>query len=179
MILIPILQGCSADIEQYNEIDKPFDIKRYFNGPVIAWGIVEDFSGKVTRRFCVEIQGNWQGVNGVLAEKFYFDDGEVSYRNWQLIKHSDGTYRGTAEDVVDGAVGQHAGFAFHWQYSLQVPVGDNTYLFNLDDWMYQLDSQRVINKTKMKKFGVTVANISLFFDKSLPKQRCFDQNSTD
>ena len=37
-LLVIFIYGCSADIEQYNEVEKPFDIKTYFNGPVIAWG---------------------------------------------------------------------------------------------------------------------------------------------
>jgi hypothetical protein len=164
--------GCSSDIEQYNDVPEKFDIKSYFNGPVIAWGMVQDYSNKVTRRFCVEIEGNWQADNGVLAEKFYFDDGEISYRNWQLTKLADGAYQGTAEDVIGLAKGQHRGFAFHWQYSLEVPVDDDVYILQLDDWMYQLDPHRVVNKTAMKKFGFTVADITLFFDKSNPRKKC-------
>jgi len=167
-IFIGFLYGCSTDIHQYSEVDSPFDIQTYFTGSVVAWGMVQNYSEKVSRRFCVEIQGSWQRNKGLLAETFYFDDGEVSYRNWQLTK----AYQGTAEDVIGTAKGQHASFAFHWQYSLRVPVDDEVYNLQLDDWMYQLDSNRVINKTKMKKFGITVADITLFFDKSSPDQRC-------
>jgi hypothetical protein len=151
---------------------KQFDIKNYFNGPVIAWGMVQDYSNKVTRRFCVEIEGTWQEDNGILAETFYFDDGEISYRNWQLTKLANGAYQGTAEDVIGLAKGQHKGFAFNWQYSLKVPVEDEVYILKLDDWMYQLDKKRVFNKTAMKKFGFTVADITLFFDKSNPGEKC-------
>jgi hypothetical protein len=171
-ILVLFLYGCTTDIEQYKNTEKPFDIKSYFTGTVVAWGMVQNYSGQVTRRFCVEIEGNWQGNDGVLAETFYFDDGEISYRNWQLLKLENGTYQGTAGDVIGTASGQHAGFAFHWQYNLEVPVDDDVYIFHLDDWMYQIDMKRVINKTKMKKLGVTVADITLFFDKSMPDQRC-------
>jgi hypothetical protein len=38
--------------------------------------------------------------------------------------------------------------------------------------MYQIDEYRVFNRTKMKKFGVTVAEITLFFDKELPVKSC-------
>jgi len=166
------LYSCSTDINQYSEVEQTFDIKDYFTGPVVAWGIVQDYSEKVSRHFCVEIEGSWQGNNGLLAETFYFDDGEISYRNWQLQKLDNGDYMGTAEDVVGTATGQHAGFAFHWQYKLKVPVEDDVYTLELDDWMYLIDENRVFNKTKMKKFGITVADITLFFDKSKPLQTC-------
>jgi len=79
-----LLSSCSVNITDYYQSNKPFDIKEYFSGNVIAWGILQDYSNKVNRRFCVEIQGTWQENKGVLAEKFYFNDGEISYRNWQL-----------------------------------------------------------------------------------------------
>lgn len=172
IFLLTSLMSCSHNRQDYQNTTPKFDIKEYFQGRVLAWGTVQDFTDKVTRRFCVEIDASWQNNKGVLAETFYFDDGEVSYRNWQLVKLAEGKYQGTAEDVVGVAYGQHAGFAFHWQYSLQVPIEDEVYTFTLDDWMYQLDDKRVLNKTKMKKLGVTVANITLFFEKSSASLTC-------
>lgn len=181
IITCSLIISCSANLEDYDNISpnskanfsgKPFDIKEYFNGDVIAWGMVQDYSYQVTRRFCVEIVGTWQGDNGVLAETFYFDDGEVSYRNWQLSKKPDGSYQGTAEDVVGIAIGKHQGFAFQFEYVLSLVVSDKTYEVTMDDWMYQLDQYRVFNKTSMSKFGINVADITLFFDKETQNQTC-------
>jgi len=159
------LSACSADLSDYKGTGPVFDIKEYFSGSVIARGIVQNSSNKVTRRFCVEIKGTWNGDKGMLAEKFYFHDGEISYRNWQLIKLADGSYEGTAEDVIGVAVGVHQGLAFQFNYVLALTVDDSTYHVTMDDWMYQLDDYRVVNKTSMNKLGINVANISLFFDK--------------
>jgi hypothetical protein len=176
VILITIttlfITSCSTALQDYKEIESPFDIKDYFNGNVIAWGTVQDYSQEVTRRFCVEILGTWEGNNGVLAEKFYFNDGEISYRNWQLIKQSDGSYQGTAEDVANIAIGKHQGFAFQFEYELLLTMDDDTYQVTMDDWMYQLDQYRVMNKTSMSKFGLEVAEITLFFDKEFPQKTC-------
>lgn len=160
-----LLSSCSADLQDYESTTPTFDIKEYFNGNVTAWGMVQDYRDQVTRRFCVEIIGKWQGNEGVLAETFYFDDGEVSYRNWLLIKNPDGSYKGSAEDTTGAAIGKHHGFAFQLQYELLLTVDGSTYQVAMDDWMYQIDEYRVFNKTSMKKLGVTVANITLFFDK--------------
>jgi hypothetical protein len=167
-----ILSSCSAAIDEYSHIGEKFDIKQYFTGNVLAWGIVQDYSAKVNRRFCVEINGTWQGNKGVLAEKFYFDDGEISYRNWQLLKQQDGSYQGTAEDVIGTAIGKHQGFAFQFQYELNLQVGEDNYQVSMDDWMFQLDKSRVMNKTSMSKFGVKVAEITLFFNKSVGQNKC-------
>ncbi|GAA5134645.1 DUF3833 domain-containing protein [Thalassotalea piscium] len=172
LLLSFLLSGCSTELKDYEPIEKPFDIKEYFDGKVTAWGVVQNFSSKVQRRFCVEIIGTWEKNRGTLAEKFYFDDGEVSYRNWQLIKQANGNYTGTAEDVAGTAIGKHQGFAFQFQYDLLLTLDNNTYSVSMDDWMYQIDSLRVMNKTVMSKFGIEVAEITLFFDKTLPIKGC-------
>ncbi|MDP7591576.1 MAG: DUF3833 domain-containing protein [Litorilituus sp.] len=173
-LLCGLLFGCSTKINDYEKSETQFDIKQYFNGSVIGWGMVQDYSLHVTRRFCVELQGRWQEDKGVLAETFYFTDGEVSYRNWQLLKQKDGSYQGSAGDVKGLAFGVHKGFAFQLQYSLLLKVDDDTYKVDMDDWMYQLDEFRVINKTSINKFGVKVAEVNLFFDKETPAKRCTD-----
>lgn len=172
MLSVATLSSCSTKIKNYENSTPTIDIKTYFNGPVVAWGMVQDYTNQVTRRFCVEIQGSWQDDSGLLAEKFYFNDGEVSYRNWQLIRHSQNNYSGSAEDVIGVAKGVQAGFALQWQYQLSVKINETDYVFTLDDWMYRIDDYRVFNKTQMKKFGVPVAEITLFFDKELPIRKC-------
>ena len=47
----------------------------------------------------------------------------------------------------------------------------------MDDWMYQLDEFRVMNKTTMEKLGVKVAEVTLFFDKQTQVQRCPSSNN--
>jgi hypothetical protein len=167
-----LISSCSVVLNDYKTVDKPFDIKTYFDRQVIAWGMIQDYSNKVKRRFCVEINGTWKDEKGVLAEKFYFNDGEISYRNWQLTKLADGSYTGTAEDVVGTAIGKHQGFAFQFQYELSLNIDGDITQVTMDDWMYQLDENRVMNKTSMSKFGIKVAEVTLFFDKETINQSC-------
>jgi len=166
------ISSCSVELKDYKIEDKPFDIKNYFEGRVVAWGVIQDYSNEVKRRFCVEIDGSWEDQKGLLAEKFYFDDGEISYRNWQLTKLTDGSYLGTAEDVVGTAIGKHKGFAFQFQYELSLDIDGDITQVTMDDWMFQLDENKVINKTSMSKFGIKVAEVTLFFDKKIKNQSC-------
>ena len=171
------LISCSADITDYEPKKQNFDIKTYFTGKVIARGMIQDYSDKVTRRFCVELNGTWQDNNGVLAEKFYYNDGEISFRNWQLTKLADGSYEGQAEDVVGTAIGKHQGFAFQFQYELLLEVDDDTYQVTMDDWMYQIDKYRVMNTTEISKLGVNIAKVTLFFDKQTAIQECLSDDN--
>ena len=170
--LVILITSCSTELSDYRETDPKFDIKNYFTGELIAWGMVQDYANQITRRFCVELTGTWQQNQGELAEVFYFDDGEVSYRTWQLTKLSNDKYAGSAEDVVGLAKGEQSGYAFQWQYQLLVPIGGETYQFQMDDWMYQIDEHRAFNQTTMNKFGIKAADITLFFDKSTPAKKC-------
>lgn len=171
-VFVFMLLGCSSDLSKYEQSKPTLDIQEYFNGQIIAWGMVQDYSNKVQRRFCVEINGTWQGQKGVLDESFYFNDGEVSTRTWQLTKLANGKYQGSADDVVGTAYGKQVGFAFQWEYQLLVPVDGEVYELSLDDWMYLVDEYRVFNRTEMKKLGITVGEVTLFFDKQTPHKKC-------
>lgn len=102
----------------------------------------------------------------------------MSYRTWQLTKLSNDEYTGSAEDVVGIAKGKQSGFAFQWQYQLLVPIDDEPYQFDMDDWMYQIDEYRVFNRTTMNKFGIKAAEVTLFFDKKAPLKKCLSGITT-
>lgn len=169
-----LLSGCSVDLDDYTA-DKPqFRLNQYFDQPMTAWGLLQDYSGKATRRFCVEITPSWQGGEGILDEQFYFADGERQTRKWQISVKPDGSVTGSAGDVEGTARGATVGSVFHWQYNLNLQLEDSSMTVFMDDWMYQLDNQRLMNRTYMQKFGITVAELSIFFDKSHGVNGCED-----
>jgi hypothetical protein len=170
------LTSCTTKVEDYKSSSPTFLLEDYFSGDLVAWGMVQDYSAKVTRRFCVEMNGSWEstskGLTGVLDEQFYYADGEQDRRVWTLTKQPNNRYVGRAGDVDGEASGQVSGFAFQWDYTLNLELEGSAYKFVLDDWMYQLDQYRLMNRTKMKKFGITVAEITIFFDKETPLRDC-------
>jgi hypothetical protein len=169
---LPFLLSCSSSIEDYDNTKPEFDLATYFDGEVTAWGIVQDYSQKLTRRFCVDIIGTWQDGQGQLHETFYYNDGEQQIRIWDLNIEPDGTVTGGAADVIGKASGGSNGTAFNWQYTLRVPIDGTEYDLFVDDWMYMIDDNRMMNRSYMKKLGVTVAEISIFFDKTRPVRKC-------
>lgn len=172
IFLAALLTGCSAKLDDYTDTGPAFNLQTYFDGEVTAWGIVQDYSTKLTRRFCVDIVGTWEGNTGQLHETFYYNDGEQEIRIWELEIGSDGQVTGTAGDVIGTASGSALGTSFNWQYTLRVPVGDSTYDFAIDDWMYMMDDNRMMNRSYMSKLGLNVAEISIFFDKTPPVRKC-------
>ena len=115
----------------------------------MAGGMVQDRSGKVTRRFTVEIDCTWRGNEGVLDESFVWSDGKLEKRIWKITKQGD-NYIGTAGDIVGEAIGVASGPALQWRYILDLPVDNTTYKVNMDDWMYLIDDKTLSNRTVMK-----------------------------
>jgi hypothetical protein len=141
------------------------DLRRYFDGPLVAHGVFTDRSGKVLRRFTVQLRGTWDGRNGVLEEDFRYSDGKVERRVWRLEDLGDGHYRGRADDVVGEAVGVAAGNALNWRYTLALNVDGRTVEVQFDDWMYLMDERVMLNKAAMSKFGIFLGEVTLAFYK--------------
>lgn len=158
------LAACaSPDVKDYAAERPTLDLERYFNGPVEAWGIFTDRSGHVVKRFKVALVGRWQGNDGVLEEDFTYADGERQRRVWRITKVGPGRYTGRADDVVGEAVGEASGNAFHWTYTLALPVDGRTWHVSMDDWMYQMDDEVLLNRTTMSKFGIRLGEVTLSF----------------
>ena len=167
MGLLGILSGCfgSKPVDHYATQEPTLDLQTYFSGPIKAWGVVQDFTGKVTRRFDVDMVGTWTDGVGTLEEKFIFDDGEVQERTWTITKVGENQYTGTAGDILGQATGQAAGNAMRWAYKMDLNVGNSTYRITFDDWMFLMNDDILINRSYLKKFGITVGELSIFMQK--------------
>ncbi|EGU32251.1 hypothetical protein VII00023_15186 [Vibrio ichthyoenteri ATCC 700023] len=162
-----LLFGCNTQISDYQADNSTptFNLFEYFVGNTTAWGMVQDFSDKQTRRFEVVIVGTVEGDRLTLVEDFVFDDGEIQQRIWVIERQADGSYRGTANDVVGVALGSEQGHVMHWQYDLQLPWNDGTTQVAMDDWLYRQDEKHLFNITKISKFGIEVGQVTIFFQK--------------
>ena len=170
-LLMLILAGCSTEVTEYRQQQPALDIFHYFQGRTEAWGMVQDRSGKQLRRFHVAIDGDVVGDTLTLHERFVYDDGEKQQRVWRIRRTGDNRYQGTAGDIEGVASGQAAGNAFHWRYSMNVEASGSRWLLHFDDWMFLQDGSHLFNKTEMKKFGITVATVTLFFTRTTAEER--------
>jgi len=164
-----VASACStAKIADYANETPALSLRDYFNGQVEAWGQVQDRSGKVIKRFKVSLVGVWQGQEGVLTEDFIYSDGTKEQRIWRLKDLGGGRYEGRANDVVGVAQGVTQGNALQWRYTLKLPVDGTTYEVAFNDWMYLHDAETLVNRAEMSKFGIHLADITLFFRKVTP-----------
>jgi hypothetical protein len=158
--------GCAAPEVMDHAGQKPmFELERYFNGRVRAWGMFTDRSGKVVKRFTVVMDCKWTGDDGVLDEDFTYSDGTKQRRIWRVRKVGAGRYTGRADDVVGEATGQAAGNAIRWAYTLALPVDGRTWNVAMDDWMILVDDKVLLNRTVMSKFGVRLGEVVISFER--------------
>lgn len=164
------LFACAAPQPQdYAAQKPPLDLKAYFDGRVDGWGMIQDRSGRVTKRMAVEVTGRWNGDIGTLDERFAYADGSTEARVW-TIRKSGNRYVGTAPDVRGEAAGEAAGNALHWGYVLRArrENGDAVEL-DMDDWMWLVDERTMMNRTAFSKFGIRFGEVTFFFRRREPQ----------
>lgn len=161
-----VLSGCAGPAPaDYASQTPVLDLRQYFNGKLLAHGIVTDRSGKLLQRFTVQVTGTWQGDEGTLDEQFSYSDGRHEQRIWKLSRQADGRYTGRAADVLGEASGQAAGNALNWRYTLLLPVDGRTWEVEFDDWMFLVDDQVMLNRAVMRKFGIRLGEVLLSFQR--------------
>lgn len=157
-----LLAGCaSPSLDDYRDRSPALIPDRFFQGTLFARGVVKDWSGEVIRTFDATIDASWsaEGV-GALDEVFRYDDGEVDTRVWTLTPE-EGGYRAEAGDVVEPGFMEWQGNAIRMNYVLEVPYGDGTINVRMDDWMYLITPDTLINETSMSKWGFPVGEVVL------------------
>ncbi len=161
-----LLASCASPTPLDYAAEKPvFDFKTYFNGKVDGWGMIQDRSGKVTKRMYVEMTGTWVGDVGTLDERFTNSDGTKETRVW-TVRKSGNRYVGTAGDVVGEAQGEAAGNALNWRYVLEAKrEGGDKVKLDMDDWMWLVDDRTLINRTRYSKFGIGFGEVTFTFRK--------------
>jgi len=169
IIFTQFITSCSSKSsmkpEDFKDKKPRLIIEEYLAGEVKAWGVLQNRSGKVTRQFSAILDGKWDGQELILDETFNWDDGEVQTRQWKIKKIDEHNYEGTAGDVVGNAKGFSYGPAFKFEYVLLVPVKGREMKITFDDWIFLQDDRVAINKAKMTKFGIRVADLTVVFVK--------------
>ena len=161
---ISLLAACtSPNPEAYAKELPRLTVEQYFNGTLDAHGMFQDRSGKVIKRFVVTMRCTWQGDTGTLDEDFIYADGTKQKRVWTLKKAADGRFTATAPDVIGTAEGIVAGNALRWKYVLALPVDGKIINVDMEDWMFLIDENVMLNRTAMSKYGVGLGSVTISF----------------
>lgn len=156
--------GCNT-IEHYNGKKPKMDFKNFFKGKVKGTGVIFDYMGRQIRSFKVIIDGTVDDNKLTMDEEFDFDDGEKQYRVWKVQFAKNNDFTATAGDVIGDATGRQRGNAVNLKYTLNIPYKDSSINLKMDDFMYMVTEKTILNRTKMKKFGVKVGEVIIFMEK--------------
>jgi len=152
-------------VEAYEGRTPKLDLRQYLNGDIEASGVFINRAGMVTEQFHVAMKGTWTGNDGRLEEYFTYMDGRKDERIWAIRFTDDHHFTATAHDVDGQATGAQFGNAVNLRYRLRVPFRGRTIGISMDDWMYLMDGQTLINRTVMRKFGFRVGELLITFRK--------------
>ena len=165
-LFVIALGACSSvSVEDYAANKPQLVAEEFFNGELLAHGIVKDRGGKVIRYFEASIDASWSDGIGTLDERFEFDDGEQQTRVWTLKPSGDNTYQASAGDVIGTGEMTVAGNSVFLDYVLRVPYDGDTIDLRIDDRMYLVSDRVLLNESIMTKWGFEVGSLMLVIEK--------------
>jgi len=162
MLLVMSLSACAGvTIEEYQNRGPVFSAESFFSGALTAHGVVKNYRGYASRSFVADISACWQDGVGTLDERFVFDDGEKQTRVWRLSRSADGSYAATAGDVRGEGRASTSGNSMFLDYVLTIELEDGSIDVAVDDRMYLVSENVLINESFLTKFGLPVGGILL------------------
>lgn len=144
--------------------------QEFFNGTLCADGVVRDRSGAEIRRFNAQLQGSWNDLGvGTLDEVFYFYDEpgaepvrETRVWTFNPVMTEEGAMlQASAGDVPQPTLMRWAGNAIYMSYTLRYGQEGDTIDLHMEDWMFRVADDVVVNETRMSKFGLHVGQVLL------------------
>ena len=146
-----------------------FELTTFFSGRTRARGVFEDRFGRLRRRFTVEMHGGWQGGVFVLDEVLVYDDGRRETRVWRVLPEGQGRFTATCPDCVGLARGECADGIIRTLYKFRLQLNSRVLVVDFDDRLYRLDDDTAVNRATMRKWGIRLGELTLFFER-LPGQ---------
>ena len=162
---LAIVACSSVSVEDYAANKPQIVAEQFFNGKLLAHGVVKDRDGKVIRYFSASIDASWRDGIGTLDESFVFDDGEQQKRVWTLKPSADNHYIATAGDVIGEGKMKVAGNSVFLDYVLRVPYDGDSIDLRIDDRMYLVSDRVLLNESIMTKWGFEVGSLMLVIEK--------------
>ncbi len=148
-------------------VGSSFELTSFLEGRTFAWGIFEDRFGRVRRRFTVEMTGRWEERAFYLDERFTYDDGSLETRVWRVEPSEQGRFTATCADCVGIAQGDCSVDAIRMAYTFRLKLDGRELHVTFDDRIYRVGEHLAVNRAIMRKWGVRLGEVSLFFQREV------------
>lgn len=140
-----------------------FELTTFLDGRSLAWGIFEDRFGKLRRRFKVELLGRWHDDLFELEEQFTYDDGTRETRVWRVTPMGAGRFSATCPDCVGAAHGTCDADSIRMSYRFRLKLDARRIDVDFEDRIYRVGDGVAFNRATMRKWGIRLGEVSLFF----------------
>ena len=161
-----VLSGCSDSmpVSAFASHGPSFDPITFFTGHKTSWGVLENRSGQPTSIVTTDCQGTAEGPDGLhMVQVLRIGDDKPVTRDWHMRRTAPGRFEATANDMVGNTVGEAAGRAFHWHWTLALSPGNPIKNVTLDQWWYLENDGSLINRTTISKLGYIAAEVTEHF----------------
>ena len=165
-LVFSFLIGCAnPSMKNVVSEETPLELLEYFDGETMAWGLVVDRFGNLQRTFKVKLIGKRDEKKLLLKEYFTYNDGKREYREWVITKTKTGSYEGKSKDTIGVAKGKKIGNTVRMVYDTTISIGETDLRVSFDDRFVKSDKKVVINRAEILKWGIKIADVTIFFSK--------------
>lgn len=164
ILLVVLLASCGAppSVRDFAGTLPTLDPVVFFTGHVRSWGVMER-SGAPASVVITDCTGEIDGDSLRMTQVLQIGDDPPVTRQWRMRRNGPGRFAAVANDMVGTAEGEAAGRAFHWTWTLATSPGNPLRDVTMDQWWYLLDDGAMLNRTRIRKLGVTLAEVTEHF----------------
>ena len=142
------------------------NFEKFFSGKVIANGCMIFFYPKRRKiDLKVEFSGSFKNKSLTLEESYYENNIKTSIRNWYFKKISDNKYIGNEKNIVHPFKLIIKNNSLEMNYKFKTQFKSFSFSVNVNDHMYLIKKNTIINRTNISKFHIPIAETLLLYTK--------------
>ena len=160
--LLLAVAGCAPALpmDRFANTAPAFDPLAFFTGHTTSWGVVENRAGAPADIVTTDCVGEADGPDGLRMVQHVTNAGGTTVRQWHMRRLGPHEFQATANDMVGTATGQAQGRVFHWRWTLATRPGQSWRDVEFEQWMYLMDDGAMVNRTVVRKLGLTLAEVT-------------------
>lgn len=151
-------------MKQDNKNQK-FEFEKFFSGKVVAKGYMCYFyPKKKIKKLKVSFTGSFKNKKLKLIEE-YFEDDLKTLREWHFEKVSKSQFIGNGENILNAFRLHIKNDLFEMRYKFKTQYKNFSFNVYVEDKMYVINQNTIINYTKISKLFIPIAQTQLLYKK--------------
>ena len=151
-------------INKYSDF-KDLNFQKFFTGEVIAKGnLILFFPKKTVKNLYVVFKGVFKNNNLKLIEK-YIENEKKIIRNWSFERKSNSLFIGKEKNVKGKIIVHVNKNNLKMRYYFKLLIWKFTVTVLINDYMFLINDNEIINTTYVSKFGINLAKVVLLYKK--------------